>query len=107
MPKVRGDKYYIPLLYTNSDSKDDFMGFSNSSDDMEQGLTTAILSSAKFRVLVSKKIIPHIESAYFAGTDGSDYFIPFYDYGESHCFEIPVIAMMDTNYDLSRIVVVK
>ena len=107
LPKVRGDKYYIPLLYINNDSNDDFMNFDNS-DDMAQSITAAILSSAKFRVLVSKKIIPQINSAYFKGINASDYAIPFYDYGESFCFEIPAtIMLMNKDYDLSRIIINK
>ncbi len=112
LPKVRGDKYYIPLFLDFSDKQKDYLNSTSESDGIGESFGEAIgiamLSSIKFRVLVSKKIISKIETAYFKGTSESNFPIPFYDYGESYCFEIPVLFLTKCDgYDLSRIVVVK
>lgn len=101
LPKRSNSKYYIPYLLGKSESVSESRSSGSSEAD---GMAQAILSSAKCRVLISKKLIPSIKSAYFTGIDKSDYEIPFYDYGESFCIEIPFIVMLENGYRTDRIV---
>lgn len=106
LPKTTKSKCYIPfLLGQDENSLANNMG---SSDQEAQNITQAILSSAKCRILISKKIIPAIKEAYFEGYYGRDYSVPVFDYGESYCLEIPFILLFESsNYDFSRVVILK
>lgn len=100
LPKKSGNKCYIPFTFAEDFSSDD-MGL----DDDETGMAAVMLSSVKCRVLVSKKIIQNVSKAYFEGKGGANYSVPFYDYGDSFCIEVPMALLMTSpNYRLDRIV---
>lgn len=102
LPKVSGNKCFIPFLLGNNDSISD----SGTSDG--EAMAQAMLSSAKCRVLISKSIIPVIETAYFTGKGGQNYSIPVYDYGDANCLEIPFVILFESGmYRTDRIVVIK
>ena len=110
MPKIQGNKYFIPVFIFsgNSEVQDKVSESTQSDNEMSQAFINAVWSAAKLRIMISKKIISQIERVYFAGNNKPDSEIPFYDYGESFCFEIPVLFLTKCDgYDLSRIVVVK
>mgnify|MGYP007101863685 FL=1 len=106
LPKISGNKCYIPFLLGSEDSSlADSMSSENSDS---QAIAEAIMSSAKCRVLISKNIIPQIETAYFEGRGGQNYSIALFDYGDLYCLEIPFIILMNKgNQKLDRIVVIK
>lgn len=106
LPSTSGSKYYIPFAVgEETDSFSDEFNFSSSEEDM---IALALLSSVKCRVLVSKKIVPQVEVAYFEGRGGQHYSIPVYDYGDNFCFEVPVLLFAeDDKYRFDRIVVLK
>ncbi len=105
LPKISGNKCYIPFMIGNSDSISDSVGSESSSGE---GFAEAIMSSAKCRILIGKNLLPSIDIAYFEGKGGKNYSVPVYDYGESYCFEIPFIVLMqDGMYRMDRIVVIK
>ena len=60
LPKVAGQKCYIPFLLGGKDFS--FGDFMKSDDSESQAISEAILSSAKCRVMVSKKIISSINN---------------------------------------------
>ena len=106
LPKINGNKCYIPLLLGSEDSS--FADSMSSTDSDGQAIAQAIMSSAKCRVLISKSVIPQIETAYFEGKGGQNYSIALFDYGDSYCLEIPFIILMEKgNQRLDRIVVIK
>lgn len=64
--------------------------------------------SLKCRVMMSKKIIPEIETAYFEGRGGQNYSIPVFDYGEAYCLEVPFVVLFETGkYKMDKIVILK
>lgn len=63
LPKVAGQKCYIPFLLGGKDFS--FGDFMKSDDSESQAVSEAILSFAKCCVMVSKKIISSINNAYF------------------------------------------
>lgn len=66
------------------------------------------LPFAKCRIMISKKIIPEIETAYFKGRDDQNYTIPFFDYGDSYCIEIQFVDLFENGkYKIDKIVVMK
>ena len=102
LPKVSGNKCFIPFLLGNNDS------ISDSVKSEGEAMVQAMLSSAKCRVLISKSIIPVMETAYFTGKGGQNYSIPIYDYGDANCLEIPFIILFETGmYRTDRIVIIK
>lgn len=106
LPKVAGQKCYIPFLLGGKDFS--FGDFMKSDDSESQAISEAILSSAKCRVMVSKKIISSINNAYFEGHGGQNYSVAVFDYGESFCIEIPFIVLFETGmYKFDRIVVIR
>ncbi len=106
LPKVAGQKCYIPFLLGSEDSLLD--DFKESDDNEWQSFSEAILSSAKCRVMVSKKLISSVANAYFEGRGGQNYSVAVFDYGESFCMEIPLIVLFETGmYKFDRIVVIK
>lgn len=106
LPKVAGQKCYIPFLLGGKDFS--FGDFMKSDDSESQAISEAILSSAKCRVMVSKKIISSIDNAYFEGRGGQNYSVAVFDYGESFCMEIPFIVLFETGmYKFDRIVVIR
>ena len=106
LPTVAGNKYFIPFLLGD---KDNSIADAMKSDDNEaQGIAEAIMSSAKCRVMISKKVIPSIEIAYFEGRGSQNYSIPLFDYGESYCLEIPFIVLFESGmYKFDKIVILK
>ena len=66
------------------------------------------MSSAKCRILLSKNLIPEIETAYFEGKGGQNFSIPVFDYGEANCLEIPfIILTQEGMYRTDRVVIIK
>lgn len=106
LPTVAGNKCFIPFLLGDKDS---LIADAMKSDDNEaQGIAEAIMSSAKCRVMISKKVIPSIEIAYFEGRGSQNYSIPLFDYGESYCLEIPFIVLFESGmYKFDKIVILK
>lgn len=106
LPTVAGNKCFIPFLLGDKDSS---IADAMKSDDNEaQGIAEAIMSSAKCRVMISKKVIPSIEIAYFEGRGSQNYSIPVFDYGESYCLEIPFIVLFESGmYKFDKIVILK
>lgn len=105
LPKVSGNKCFIPFLLGENNTASDSFG---SDDSMGEAISQAILSSAKCRIFIGKNLIPEIETAYIEGLGELNYIIPFYDYGDSFCLEIPfVVIMEDSFYKTDKIVIVK
>ena len=102
LPKISGNKYFIPFMFADEFSSGDF-------DDYEDDeIAVALFSSAKCRVMISKKIIPSIDVAYFEGRGSQNFAIPVFDYGESFCLEIPFIIFFESDmYKFDRIVILK
>ena len=106
LPKLAGQKCYISFLFGREDFS--FADFMKSDDSESQAISEAILSSAKCRVMVSKKIISSINNAYFEGRGGQNYSVAVFDYGESFCMEIPFIVLFESGmYKFDRIVVIR
>ena len=106
LPTVAGKKCFIPFLFGNDDSISNSL---KSSEDSEgEAIASAMLSSAKCRIMISKKVIPEIETAYFEGRGGQNYSVALFDYGESWCAEIPLIMITeDTKYKSDKLIVIK
>ena len=102
LPKISGNKYFIPFMFAEEFSSGDF-------DDYEDDeIAIALFSSAKCRVMISKKIIPSIDVAFFEGRGSQNFAIPVFDYGESFCLEIPFIIFFESDmYEFDRIVILK
>lgn len=106
LPTVAGNKCFIPFLLGDKDSS--IADAMKSDDNDAQGIAEAIMSSVKCRVLISKKVIPSIEIAYFEGRGSQNYSIPVFDYGESYCLEIPFIVLFESGmYKFDKIVILK
>ncbi|MCR5698455.1 MAG: hypothetical protein K6G52_02310 [Treponemataceae bacterium] len=107
LPKISGNKCYIPFIVGeegNAFAQSDYQDME--SEDKE--LYTAFLESAKCRILVSKTIIPLVETAFFEGTGGQNYSIPVFDYGECFALEIPFDVLIEKEtIRTDRIVVIK
>lgn len=66
------------------------------------------MSSAKCHILISKGVIPFIETAYFEGKGNQNYSIPVFDYGDDNCLEIPFIVLSQKGmYRTDRVVVIR
>ena len=103
LPEKKGNAYYIPLLFSDTDGFDDSMSFDE--DDEEEAVALAMLSSAKGRILVSKKIVPNIKAAYFEGRGAENYAVPVFDYGNSFCAEFPFILFLKSDmYKFDKLV---
>lgn len=106
LPKISGNKCFIPFLLGDNKSISDSVN--SDSDDYGEAFAEAIMSSAKFRVLISKGVLPSIETAYFEGKGNQNYSIPVFDYGNEFCLEIPFIVLCKEGmYRTDRIVVIK
>ena len=108
LPKTSGTKYYIPFLIGDKDL--DIAGaFKSTSEDKDDlDFTKEILSTAKCRLLISKRIIPNAAIAYFEGKGGQNCSVALFDYGESYCVEVPLTQLFDDKmYDFSRIVIIR
>lgn len=106
LPKASGTKCYIPFLLGNEEL--DIASELGELADEDDEYAQLFLSSSKCRVLVSKKIIPKVETAYFEGRGGQNASIPIFDYGESYCAEIPFALLLeDRMYNFSRIVLIR
>ena len=105
LPKISGEKCYIPFLVGVKNSITDTF---DASDSDEEAITQAILSSAKCRIFIGKNLIPQIKDAYIEARRGFNYTIPVYDYGESYCLEIPFIVVLQNKlYKTDRVVIIK
>lgn len=105
LPTVAGKKCFIPFLFGNNT---DAIAGNKSSGGEGEAVAEAIMSSAKCRIMISKKVIPEIETAYFEGRGGQNYSVALFDYGESWCVEIPFIMITeDTKYKFDKLVVIK
>lgn len=106
LPTVSKNKVNIPFLIGSE--IEGSPRIEDEDDKTAADFAKAILSSAKCRVLIGKNVVPEIEIAYFAGKGGQHYSVPVFDYGNSWCFEIPVIVLFEGGmYDFSNIVVIK
>lgn len=98
LPVIKGNLICVPFPIGDTDFTD--------SVDLESdtgAMTAAILSSAKCRIIICKDVARDVSNVYFSGAD-SNYPIPFYDYGEAWCAEIPFIIMFQDNfYDFSHV----
>ena len=104
LPVSEGNRMYVPFLPGSTDdfSKD----LSESDDDMTSAMAKAMLSSAKCRILLSKKMLPAVGTVYFEGLGGQDCSLPVFDYGETFCIEIPFILLTEKDkYKFDRVVV--
>lgn len=107
LPTIAGTKCYIPFLLGENESIADSIG-SDTDNDYGEAFAEAIMSSAKCRILISKGVIPSIETAYFEGKGNQNYSIPVFDYGDSNCLEIPFIILSQKGmYRTDRVVVIK
>lgn len=107
LPTIAGTKCYIPFLLGENESIADSIG-SDTDNDYGEAFADAIMSSAKCRILISKGVIPSIETAYFEGKGNQNYSIPVFDYGDSNCLEIPFIILSQKGmYRTDRVVVIK
>lgn len=105
LPKIAGNKCFIPFLLGDNKSISDSVKSKNSEDE---AFTEAFLSSSKCRVLISKNVLPSIETAYFEGKGSQNYSIPIFDYGDNYCLEIPfIILTQEGMYRTDRIVVLR
>lgn len=105
LPKIAGNKCFIPFLLGDNKSISDSV---KSKDSEDEAFTEAFLSSSKCRVLISKNVLPSIETAYFEGNGSQNYSIPIFDYGDNYCLEIPfIILTQEGMYRTDRIVVLR
>ena len=105
LPTSKGRKIYVPLTIGKMIEPGSLEG---EMDDDERAMANIFLSSAKCRVLISKKIVPSVGKVYFEGTDGNSCTLDFYDYGDSFCVEIPFALLVEeTNLKFERIVIEK
>ena len=105
LPKIAGNKCFIPFLLGDNKSISDSV---KSKDSEDKAFTEAFLSSSKCRVLISKNVLPSIETAYFEGKGSQNYSIPIFDYGDNYCLEIPfIILTQEGMYRTDRIVVLR
>lgn len=102
LPKKSGSKYLIPFVL--GDEFSDFDDF-ESMDSGSEAIAMAMLSTAKFRVMLGKNIVPSISVAYFEGTGGKNFSIPVFDYGTAYCLEIPFVVLFEASmYDFDKII---
>lgn len=107
LPKISGNKCYIPFIFDEEENSFADTDFQNMDNDEKQ-IYLVFLESAKCRVLVSKSIIPFVETAFFEGTGGQNYSIPVFDYGECYALEIPCDVLVEKeNIRTDRIVIIK
>lgn len=105
LPKIAGNKCFLPFLLGDNKSISDSV---KSKDSEDEAFTEAFLSSSKCRVLISKNVLPSIETAYFEGKGSQNYSIPIFDYGDNYCLEIPfIILTQEGMYRTDRIVVLR
>lgn len=105
LPKIAGNKCFLPFLLRDNKSISDSV---KSKDSEDEAFTEAFLSSSKCRVLISKNVLPSIETAYFEGKGSQNYSIPIFDYGDNYCLEIPfIILTQEGMYRTDRIVVLR
>ncbi|MBQ3798911.1 MAG: hypothetical protein II837_01330 [Treponema sp.] len=107
LPVSEGNRMYLPFLPGSEDvMPGDLSDITESDDDMTSAMAKAMLSSAKCRILLSKKMLPAVGTVYFEGLGGQDCSLPVFDYGESFCIEIPFILLAEKGkYKFDRVVV--
>lgn len=111
LPTVSKNKVFIPFMTGDEEnlaSWRDTLDELKSSDEDTQQAMIAFLSASKCRVVVGKNIIPRIEAAFFEGKGGQDYAIAFFDWGESYCFEIPFVVLLnDGKYKFDKMTILR
>ncbi|MBQ7166233.1 MAG: hypothetical protein IJR93_04735 [Treponema sp.] len=107
LPFSEGNRMYLPFLPGSTDDfSKNLSEMTESDDDMTSAMAKAMLSSAKCRILLSKKMLPAVGTVYFEGLGGQDCSLPVFDYGESFCIEIPFILLTEKGkYKFDRVVV--
>lgn len=107
LPVSGGNRMYVPFLPGSEDvMPGDLSDITESDDDMTSAMAMAMLSSAKCRILLSKKMLPAVGAVYFEGLQGQDCPLSVFDYGESFCVEIPFILLTEKGkYKFDRVVV--
>ena len=107
LPVSEGNRMYVPFLPGSTDDfSKDLSEMTESDDDMTSTMAKAMLSSAKCRILLSKKMLPAVGTVYFEGLEGQDCSLPVFDYGETFCIEIPFILLTEKDkYKFDRVVV--
>lgn len=107
LPVSVGNRMYLPFLPGREGvMPGDLSDITESDDDMTSAMAKAMLSSAKCRILLSKKMLPAVGAVYFEGLEGQGCPLPVYDYGETFCIEIPLILLTEKDkYKFDRVVV--
>lgn len=102
LPTTAGNKYYIPFMMG------EVLQSANSLPEDSEAMLAAMLSTAKCRVVISKKIIPTFTCAYFEGVGAKNYSVPMYDLGDVWCAEIPFLVLFQSDtFKTDRLVVLK
>lgn len=105
LPTVSGKNCFIPFFL--GEEEESFADSFSTDDEETRMMAEAFLSSAKCRVLISKKIVPSVQAAYFPGRGGQNYSVPVFDYGDSYCAEIPFSVLFESGmYRFDTLVVV-
>lgn len=106
LPTTTGKKCFFPFIL-GKNMEDEYSALDP--DDPENSVLMLMLSSAKCRIMISKKVLPEIERAYFEGKKkGADIDIPLYDYGDDWCAEIPMLTLLSGDkVKLDRLVVIR
>ncbi len=106
LPKVKDNVCLLPFF--PGKNRDSFSESISKDNYEEKAMSALVIGEAKFRILISKKIIPSIKKAYFEGLKGTDYSIPVFDLGDELCLEIPLAAIATNNtFRMDRIVLIK
>lgn len=106
LPTTTGKKCYFPFIL-GKNMEDEYGALDP--EDPENSVLVLMLSSAKCRIMISKKVLPEIERVYFEGKKkGTGIEIPLYDYGEDWCAEIPMLTLLcGDKVKLDRLVVIR
>lgn len=103
-PYLSDDETELMVPFTLGQNAEAFESFETGEEE-SQAIMDTYLTTTKCRFLISKNIVPEIKSACFY-SDTEYLEIPFYDYGESYCLEIPLIYFnYRDEFDLSTIAV--
>lgn len=105
LPWLSEDESEMNIPFILGFHASEVFGDMSSYDEETQGMMYIAFSSTKARVMVSKDLVPYMSGAYFAGYD--DYLdIPFYDYGNNYCIEVPLIYLAQyENFDVTTIII--
>ena len=98
------NRYEVPFLLGGSYTPELEESIKSEEDEMSEAMVMLMLSSVKCKVMIDKNIIGDFKYAYFEGVEeGTYYDIPYFDYGNGYCFEIPFIYLTSNlPYDFTR-----